>query len=281
MKCHTQHPFHRPQQWKDGSFENISLCDLGAVFALGHSSSDGCCGDGDLFGDRRMTVVHVNGVFDVCIRFCRCRGAFLDHEQLFRHRLFPSSFERPETAFTLDVLDYYGIDAMECKTSAQSFFQKLRRVTNNAFPDEVPVSWPFNVIQFIKQLTNVQMKNRYQELIRVSRQMRKLEVSKRFGSVYDESSASGNLSIFCPSCPQPGINLPPDWKDLPGWVTRRTITVDGNFHADHIKMRRPDQDVMLTNGQGYMVEEEHYKEYLSEAKEPRYVCRLAYFAVLF
>jgi hypothetical protein len=29
---------------------------------------------------------------------------------------------------------------VECKTSAQSFFQKLRRRTNNAFPDEVPVS---------------------------------------------------------------------------------------------------------------------------------------------
>ena len=57
-----------------------------------------------------------------------------------------STFNRPETAFTLDVLDYYGIDAMECKTSAQSFFQKLliRRVTNNAFPEDVPVSLSFS-----------------------------------------------------------------------------------------------------------------------------------------
>ena len=57
----------------------------------------------------------------------------------FCHQLFPSTFDWPETAFTLDVLDYYGIDAMECKTSAQSFFQTLRRVTDNAFSDEVPV----------------------------------------------------------------------------------------------------------------------------------------------
>lgn len=55
-------------------------------------------------------------------------------------------------------------------------------------------------------------------------------------------------------------------------MTRRTITVDGNFHADHIKMRRPDLDIMLTNGQGFMVEEKKYKEYLSIAKEPRVVC---------
>jgi hypothetical protein len=140
VKQHAPHPFHRPQQWKDGSFENISLCDLGYVITLGHSISGPSCVDGDnLFGDRRMRLIHINGVFEHYVRFCRCQGAISDHEQLFVYRLFPSSFDRPETAFTLDVLDYFGIDAMECKTSAQSFFQKLRRVTNNAFPDKVPV----------------------------------------------------------------------------------------------------------------------------------------------
>lgn len=99
-----------------------------------------------MFGDRRMILIHVNGIFEHCVRFCRCKSAISEHEQLFGHRLFSSSFERPETAFTLDVLEYYGIDAMECKTSAQSFFQKLRRVTNNAFPDEVPVRYPINVM---------------------------------------------------------------------------------------------------------------------------------------
>lgn len=102
--------------------------------------------------------------------------------------------------------------------------------------------------------------------------MRKLEVSKRFGSVYGEPSSPGSQAIFCPSCPQPGINLPPDWRSLPDWVTRRAITVDGNFHADHIKMRRPDLDIKLSNGQGFMVEDVRYKEYLSIAKEPRVVC---------
>ena len=43
------------------------------------------------------------------------------------------------------------------------------------------------------------------------------------------------------------------------------------FHADHIKMRRPDLDIMLTNGNGYMVEDGHFREYLSNAKELRFV----------
>ena len=72
---------------------------------------------------------------------------------IFCQRLFPSTFDWPETAFTLDVLDYYGIDAMECKTSAQCFFQKLRRVTNNTFPDNVPVCSSFS--SNTKQLTNI------------------------------------------------------------------------------------------------------------------------------
>jgi hypothetical protein len=101
--------------------------------------------------------------------------------------------------------------------------------------------------------------------------MRKLEISKRFGAVYREPSTPGNFTIFCPSCPQPGINLPPDWKEYPKWLIRRTITVDGNMKADHIKMRKPEADVKLTNGRGYMVEEDGYKEYMSVAKEPRLV----------
>ena len=109
------------------------------------------------------------------------------------------------------------------------------------------------------------------ELMRVSRQMRKLQNSKRFGAVYSKASSPGSLTIFCPSCPQPGINLPPDWKDLPNWVTRRTITMDGNFHAGHIKMRRQDLDISLSSGQGYMVDDGLYGEYLSVVKEPRLV----------
>jgi hypothetical protein len=106
------------------------------------------------------------------------------------------------------------------------------------------------------------------ELIRVNRQMRKLQVSKCFEGIYTAVSTPGSLALFCPSCPQPGINLPVNWKELPSWVTRRTVTVDANFYADHIRMCRPDLDIMLMDGQEeYMVEEVRFKKYLSVAKE--------------
>jgi hypothetical protein len=52
---------------------------------------------------------------------------------------------------------------------------------------------------------------------------------------------------------------------------RRQIAIDGNFHADHVKMRRPEDDVGLTNGEGYMVEDSRYKKHLAVSKEPKQV----------
>jgi hypothetical protein len=28
----------------------------------------------------------------------------------------------------------------------------------------------------------------------------------------EESIPDGSMAVFCPACPQPGINLPPEWK---------------------------------------------------------------------
>src|SRR5882672_4154983 len=50
-----------------------------------------------------------------------------------------ASVIHPKTAFTFDVLDHFYMDSMECKTARLSFFQKLRRFTNNAAPASVPV----------------------------------------------------------------------------------------------------------------------------------------------
>lgn len=33
-----------------------------------------------------------------------------------------------------------------------------------------------------------------------------------FGHDVDQEPGIGDLAIFCPACPQPGINLPEDWK---------------------------------------------------------------------
>jgi hypothetical protein len=56
------------------------------------------------------------------------------------------------------------------------------------------------------------------------------------------------------------------------WLFRRSIVVDGNFHADHLKMRYPEDDVTLADGCAFMVETEPYLEHLSESKDMKQVC---------
>jgi len=51
------------------------------------------------------------------------------------------------------------------------------------------------------------------------------------------------------------------------WLFRRALVADGNFTADHMKMRCPEEDVNLTHGYGYVVEEGRYKQHLSDAQE--------------
>ena len=53
--------------------------------------------------------------------------------------------------------------------------------------------------------------------MRVSRQWRYLDLQARFGFGHDREKVPGNgdLAEFCPACPQPGINIPDNWKELP------------------------------------------------------------------
>jgi hypothetical protein len=54
------------------------------------------------------------------------------------------------------------------------------------------------------------------------------------------------------------------------WLFRRSIVVDGNFHADHLKMRNP-EDVALADGCAFMVETKPYMQHLLDSKEGKQV----------
>jgi hypothetical protein len=89
---------------------------------------------------RTLVIVDVSGVHQLIISWCCCQGAPDHGVQLFQHSLFPASTSRPSTAFTFAVLEYFHVDAVECKTSASNFFNKLRRLTDFSSPQSVPVS---------------------------------------------------------------------------------------------------------------------------------------------
>ncbi|KAI6033374.1 hypothetical protein EDC04DRAFT_2868870 [Pisolithus marmoratus] len=196
-----------------------------------------------------MTIVHTEGIFTHQISGCNCPGSdpIQWHLELLWQRLFPASISKPKTAFTFDVLDHFLIDALECKTSAMSFYQKLKRFTNNAFTERVP--------------------DRYRGLMRVSWLWRDLKHRKWFGFGHDteQDPGDGGLALFCPACPQPGLNLPTDWRAR----YDRQYVIDGNFTAQHMKMNKPESDVALSDGKGYMVSEGPYQSHLQQSLDSK------------
>ena len=61
------------------------------------------------------------------------------------------------------------------------------------------------------------LKDRYRELMRASHMWRDLmaQVNSGLGHETQAELQPGSLAIFCPACPQPGVNLPPEWVNDP------------------------------------------------------------------
>ncbi|KAI6044623.1 hypothetical protein EDC04DRAFT_2889689 [Pisolithus marmoratus] len=77
-------------------------------------------------------------------------------------------------------------------------------------------------------------------------------------------------ALFCPACPQPGVNLPADWKVCYDRDTiMRQYVIDGNFTAQHMKMNKPVLDVALSDGKGYMVAEVPYQSHLKQSLDSK------------
>ncbi|KAI6034785.1 hypothetical protein EDC04DRAFT_2516893, partial [Pisolithus marmoratus] len=287
---HETHPFHRIQQWTGDFFENAALHMTSLQLHLGHSgvpcpstSVNGWApfsrhswqgtadNQGDLkkdnqqdppstddeewedmenipphlqlpVGSRYLTIVNVTGVHFVLVHACQCLNADSYHMQLFWAKLCPSTFENPSTAFTFSVLDDFLRDNVECGTSGMNYYSKLHWITSNVFPHLVV--------------------ERYQELLWVAWQWHLLKLLKWSGFQDNkEGSKKGDLAIFCAACPQPGINVSPT-SNLDHWKYTRMVVMDGNFKAEHMHERCPDDQVWLMDRRGFMVTNPPYQAYL-------------------
>ncbi|KAN0125385.1 hypothetical protein V8E53_015547 [Lactarius tabidus] len=242
--CVTSHkhtPFHQLACWTGSHFTPVSLHSLGFLLFLGHHGNP--C---------PLTVeqmVHQSGIFSLEILYCICPKAVEKHEQFFNTGLFPSSFKQIETVFTFAVLDDFLADNLECKTTAQQYYSKLQSITNQMFPDSVP--------------------NLYKQLLRASRQWHDIRTRTKSGLGHEGGpTEDGSMAIFCPACPQPGINLPSDWE------ARYTLTqliytfiMNGNFSAEHMKCRSGEQDTLLSSGMAFMAHPDPYSKHLESGKE--------------
>ncbi|KAG1844237.1 hypothetical protein F4604DRAFT_1937648 [Suillus subluteus] len=230
-------PFHWISQWTGGFFEDISLTKIGLEIHLGHQGKP--CpevtddwydtdDEGDNFAEgqwvplvndpQTTTVVDTSGLHSLMIRFCWCASALGPDMQLFEIGLFPASFTSPKTVFTFAVLDNFLLDNLE--------LYSLHLV-----PD------------------------RYRELMRVGRQWRQLKQLKWHGFSHEKQKPkAGELALFCPACPQPGVNINLAERNVsnPAWLYLRSLVMDGNFKAEHMFPANPTNEVALTDGLGFM-----------------------------
>ncbi|KAF8131231.1 hypothetical protein EV363DRAFT_1296616 [Boletus edulis] len=275
---HRMLPFHRISQWTGSFFEDSSLNLAGFEVHLGHEGKS-CPSRGPNKPDLNelpgsgpdewidtdeeyipsnlrapdhedyLTIVDTTGIHYLTINYCRCPDSPPAYMQLFRNKLFPATLDQPRTAFTFHVLDDFIRDNLECGTSGSNYFSKLRRITSNIFPHLVP--------------------NRYRELLRVSRIWRLLKLLKWKGFGHrNREPKQGELALFCPSCPQPGINCNPTDEEVSSWKYTRTLVMDGNFKAEHMHDKRPEDQIWLMDGLAYMVGRSEYQSYLKATHHP-------------
>lgn len=157
----------------------------------------------DDFGNPFITIVDSSGIHHLPILLCDCEHAASARlTDCLRLGYFPTSFHKISTLFTTKCLDDFRLSNLECKTTPYQYYNYLRRKMNPAFPKSVP--------------------DRYAELRRLSRQWRIMKRELWAGihcrpspaeNTDSTSAASTNLTIFCPTCPQPSVNLPANWRE--------------------------------------------------------------------
>ncbi|KAI9068666.1 hypothetical protein FKP32DRAFT_1561201, partial [Trametes sanguinea] len=253
--AHGQNPFHRIEEWDPtlGFWQRRSLYDLGLVIHLGHQG-EVCYASP---GPRKMTVVHEHGIHTAAIAFCHCptgTDSSLHPEplQLIDFGLFPGSWHHPETAYTINGLRDYHLLSLQSTITALDYVLYLRRSTDSVQPDDA--------------------KDRYRELNTAMREFTYLRSARRADQDPSGDLPARSLTVACPACPQPGINMAEGWRDRPTedqYLDMLFYSVDGNFHHNQ-KMKPMDpEDFPLTQGAAYFVSESDFAQYQERVIPPK------------
>lgn len=116
--------------WQDGFYQRTSLQELGFCFHLGHQYTP--CPSGD--PPKKILVIAHNGAHYINVQFCTCEDSpsWLEHyRQLLRNQWYPASYDRPQTAFTFDLLDSFHKLSLQGKLNLYDFYLSTMQKTDN------------------------------------------------------------------------------------------------------------------------------------------------------
>jgi hypothetical protein len=87
-----------------------------------------------------MIIGDRNGIHATRVSFCHCEGSPSKWHQLFAANLFPATVNDPQTAFTFRYLRQWQIETLQSNITAYDYIRTARRMTDNVFTGNVPVS---------------------------------------------------------------------------------------------------------------------------------------------
>jgi hypothetical protein len=187
------------QQWNGQYFVSCTLKSLGLCVQLGHRPGERCSEPAPIHSS--FVVLHTNGIHDAAVDTCDCERrlwAGPPEEQMLRMGWFPATDDRPRTCATMEVLDAFLLQTYQAKTTMYDYYLVLEKLTSNV---------------------GVKPPNRYHAFLRMVREYSHLLMLKRAGRGHAKlgvlGTAQGELTVLCPCCPVPGINLPQDWENAP------------------------------------------------------------------
>ncbi|TFK60138.1 hypothetical protein BDN72DRAFT_872951 [Pluteus cervinus] len=248
VNTHGRNGLHVIEKWDGVTFQHTTLREAGLRFQLNHKIGETCSRPVVPHNDD-FVVVHVNGIHEVGLNFCGCVGAPERVAQVLRYGWFPATSSQPRTAASLAVLRQFHLLSFESKCSVWEFYQALTRLTDN---------------------TGVRpARNRYRAFLTMVREYRHLKALKRARRGHHKTGVDGTrlgeCAVLCPACPQPGINLPSGWENLPlekRWIYRLFLGIDANFRLKRRDVSSEAADPSLNKGWAYFVEQKAYSQHL-------------------
>lgn len=160
-----------------------------------HGSVPASTPKADGLNNAYVHVLHTNGIHHIGMVTCSCCGQDQIPLDLFASGLLPASFIKIRTIFTAQLMDYFRCN-LELKASAYQFYQLIRCLT-----------------QPLGQSEMINLLHEFRRMSRLWRWMKKLKWAGYGHNGQDHfNPPAGSLSIFCPTCPQPKMNLPEGWK---------------------------------------------------------------------
>lgn len=120
------------QKWEGKLLNPTTLAALGQVTQLGHLVGNTCSHPGPL---RDLMVFDLGGIHRIVVQYCECGhspSGLEPYVQILRARWFPATLNRPSTAFTFRLLDFFQKLQNHSKCNPYDFYNTIVQQTNCA-----------------------------------------------------------------------------------------------------------------------------------------------------